>query len=95
MNRRDEQPTGKPDIDNLYNCTYNKTRKVREYLQGLNYATRWDIKQKGAFDKAVKEALNATSATESLDMIGYQYKNNPTIYTKITNLGSIEQQQGR
>jgi hypothetical protein len=77
------------EINNLYNCTEHKTRRVNEYINSLeepklipNETIGHYIERLQKFKDKIKEALNSKSSNEALEIIGYEYKKKPKIYNK-------------
>jgi hypothetical protein len=75
------------DTDNLYNCSFHKTRRVMEYIKGLDIDVKWSIYKRHVFMERIHKALKENSATAMLDSIGYEYHGLPKLYSEITNLG--------
>ena len=68
------------ELSSLHNITKNKTYFVFTAIEKLVPSETMSLKQKEYFNKIKQRALNAKSAEEALNIIGYMYKRTPLIY---------------
>jgi len=67
----------------LYNITIDKMKRVREYIMTLEPNILWAETKKNSFNSIIEKALSTNNANSMLEIIGYHYKERPTIYNKI------------
>jgi hypothetical protein len=74
------------DVENLYNCRVHKTKRVISYIKSLDIDMKWSIRKRNLFYKRIREILSGHTASQMLDMIGYEYNSQPKIYSEINNI---------
>lgn len=74
------------DVENLYNCRIKKTSRVRAYIKNLDIDVKWSIYKRNLFYDRIRKILSGYTASQMLDMIGYEYNSQPKIYSEINNI---------
>lgn len=63
-----------------------KTQRVIKYIKNLDIDVKWSIYKRNLFYKRIKDVFNGHTASQMLDMIGYEYNSKPNIYSEINNI---------
>ena len=73
--------------ENLWNLDKGKTKKVIEYISGLEPFPSWSPVEISLFEKRVFHALEQKTANMMLIHIGYVYGHRPVIYSYVSEWG--------
>jgi len=78
-------------LNSLWNLTENKTKKVQEYIKNLEPRVVWKKQTVIYFEKLKDFALIQTTANKSLEVVGYNYLDEPNIFNICDNYERVRQ----